>query len=152
MVSDAEVQMSLKARSALPLLLIGSTSSVLLATLATGALFSLASDDHALFLAFLAVGIGIDRAPDLLLTGAILLAGLAIATGRLGWFRWPTLVCGISVVVATLGTVAVLRISEGSANDFEPAWLRVPGILLLAGLGAGVAYAWFVAWLERSRL
>jgi hypothetical protein len=46
--------------------------------------------------------------------------------------------------------LAVLRIAENAARDFEAAWLRVPAILLLAGFGAGLAYAWFVAWLERS--
>ena len=138
-------------RLANSLLRIGSAIAVLLATLATGALFSLVNDRHPLFLAFLALAIGIERAPDMLLAGVILLAGLAIGSGCLGWWRWPTLVCGVSVVVATLGTVAVLRISENPANDFEPAWLRVPGILLLAGLGAGLAFAWFVARLERSR-
>jgi len=138
-------------RSTVPLLLTGSAIAVLMATSAIGALFSLANDQHVLFLAFLAVGIGIERAPDLLIAGAVLQTGLAIGSGYLGWWRWPTLVCGASVVIAALGTVAALRISEGPANDFEPAWLCVPGILLLAGLGAGLAYACFVAWLERSR-
>jgi hypothetical protein len=142
--------MFLNAKSVIPLLLIGSAGSVLLATLAAGALFSSASNGHPLFLAFVALGIGIERAPDLLLAGAVLLTGLAVATSCLGWLRWPTLVCGTSVVVAALGTVAVLRVSEEPASDFEAAWLRVPGILLLAGFGAGLAYACFVGWLERS--